>query len=57
MNDVFAQIVIAIRDEYLGSTQQVGIVRLDDCNRANQTKITAGLRLGKAHGAKPFTTG
>ncbi|MNE56874.1 hypothetical protein D3C80_1518110 [compost metagenome] len=57
MNDVFAQIVIAIRDEYLGSTQQVGIVRLGDCSRANQTKITAGLRLGKAHGAKPFTTG
>ncbi|MNL32115.1 hypothetical protein D3C87_1539450 [compost metagenome] len=57
MNDVLGQVVVAVRDEYLGSTQEVGAVRLCDCSRANQTKIAASLRLGKAHGAKPFATG
>src|SRR5690606_4017787 len=53
MNDVVGQVVLAGRDEDLGSRQLERAILLRIGLRAQQAEIGAALRLGQAHGAGP----
>ena len=57
MNDVFGEVLLATGDENLLSSDRIAAIRIGHGTRTTETEISPRVRLGQAHGARPFAGG
>ena len=54
MDDVFREVMLACRDENLGAGDRITAIGLRFGLGTNETQVSAALRLGQVHRARPF---
>ena len=55
VNDILGHVVLAGRDEYLGTVELVATVSMRLCLGAQHAQISATMGFGQTHGAGPLT--